>query len=88
MDKTIALNLKDRFTSNSNEIIMEDKIEFAKEINLINSRRIKSISIFIVILDLILLYVDINKFKRYWQINQGYRNLFYFHIILLIIITI
>lgn len=88
MSKTIALNLKNRITSRSNDIIMEDKIEFAKEINLINSRRIKSISIFIVILDLVLLYVDISKFKRYWQINQGYRNLFYFHIILLIIISI
>lgn len=88
MSKTIALNLKNRITSRSNDIIMEDKIEFAKEINLINSRRIKSISIFIVILDLVLLYVDISKFKRYWHINQGYRNLFYFHIILLIIVSI
>ena len=88
MNKTIILNLKNLFTSGSNAITIKDKIEFVEEINLINSKRIKSVSVFIVILDLILIYVDIIKFKDYWQNNQGYRNLFYFHIILLIIVSI
>jgi two-component system phosphate regulon sensor histidine kinase PhoR len=88
MNKTTALNLKKIIKSRSNDIIVKDKIEFTEEINLINSKRIKIISVFITILDLILIYVDIIKFKEYWQDNQGYKNLFYFHIILLIVICI
>ena len=55
MNERIVLNLKKIFTSRSNDIIVEDKIEFTEEINLINSKRIKSISVFITILDFILI---------------------------------
>ncbi|MBZ9689528.1 HAMP domain-containing histidine kinase [Clostridium estertheticum] len=85
MKKNGVLKLKKIFTSGFNDIIVEDKLEFMQETNLINSKRIKSISFFIIILDLILLYVDIIKFKDNWLNNQGYKNLLYFHIVLLII---
>ena len=85
MKKKILLKLKKIFTSRSNDIIVEDKIEFTQEIDLINSKRINIISAFIIVLDLILIYVDIIKFKDNWSVNQGYKNLLYFHIILLII---
>lgn len=85
MKKKTWLKLKTLFSSRSNDIIVGDKIEFTQEIALINSKRIKIISAFIIVLDLILIYVDIIKFKDNWSDNQGYKNLLYFHIILLII---
>lgn len=85
MNKKTVLKLKRIFTSRSNDIVVEDKIEFTQEINLINSNRMKSISVFIIILDFILIYIDIIKFKDNWGNNQGYKNLLYFHIILIII---
>jgi len=85
MIEKAVLNLKKIFISRFKDIIVEDKIEFSGEINLINSKRIKSISAFIIIMDLMLIFLDIIKFKDNWQNNQGYKNLFYFHITLLII---
>lgn len=88
MNKTVTLRLKNMITSRASDVVTEDKVEFDEEVNMINSRRIKSISIFITMLDVILIYVDIIKFKGHWQSNQGYKNLFYFHIILLIVIGV
>lgn len=88
MDKRAILNLDKIFTFRYIDIIVKDKIEFTKEIDSVNSKRLKSVSIFIFILNLILIYIDIIKFKDNWGNNQGYKNLFYFHIILLILLSV